>query len=310
MANEVTFSDLATNGGRVAEVLSADIHEILMDPTDLRALMQFHPFESLGSDTITVSTLDRDHAMAAATNETTGGQSNLDLVTGNFTLQVARYVAQFQPSDLFGITGGPIDVDAVVSVLNGSLGLTFTDLLTAAFSNLATTVGTTTVNLSIDNLYTAMFSLNLQRVPNSAERPISCVLHPQQYNDMQDSLRSESGVAQWQAATADQVMAKGPGFKGRWNGVDYYDSDSCPTANAAADRVGAMFGYGAFGYTLASTAKAKSLIPAGALLVDLDEYFVEINRDATNGMSELIANGYPAVVEQEDLRAVRIVTDA
>ena len=38
--------------------------------------------------------------------------------------------------------------------------------------------------------------------------------------------------------------------------------------------------------------------------------FVEIDRDAGNALTALFLNFYPAVAEQEDLRAVKITTDA
>lgn len=309
MASEVTEASLESAGGRVSQILSALVLEQLYDPTDLRSLLRFVPPEFSGSDTLRVTLDAVPGAYTAATNETTGGQSNSAYTTSKFDLAIARYVKQYQMTDLFGVTspGAPIDAQRVVGKLIDGVTLTMTDLIVALFANIASSVGTSGVNLSVDNIYSAMFQLNSQSVPG----PFACVLHPVQINDFITSLRAEPGAMQFQAATADMLALKGPGYKGSWNGVDFWQSDSVATANASADRDGCMFGYGAFAYTMAPTAPlVGAFVAPQNVLIDAGVILVERNRDATNGMTTAIGNFYPAVVEEEDLRACRIVTDA
>lgn len=313
MANEITEALLETNGGRVSQVLSALVLEQLYDPTDLRSLLRFVPPAFSGSDTVRVTLDAVPGAYAAASSEISGGQSNSAYTTGKFDLAIARYVRQYQMGDLFGITspGAPIDAQRVVGKLIDGVTLTMTDLICAMFANVASSVGTTTVNLSVDNIYSAMFQLNSSNVPRGPAGKWACVLHPVQINDLVNSLRSETGAMQYQQATAEMLAVKGPGFHGSWNGVDFWQSDSVATANAAEDRDGCMFGYGAFAYTMAPTAQlVGQFVNPGDVLIDAGVILVERNRDATNGMTTAIGNFYPALAEEEDLRACRIVTDA
>jgi len=312
MAGETTYANLETNGGRVAEVLAAKVHQILHDPTDLRNLMVFFPPDWAGSDTLHIPTVDPDIAMAAATNETTGGGSNTALTTSKFTLTPARYYAKMQPTDKVDITGGTIDLDFMANLLaTNALGLTITDLLAALFSSVSASITANSgVDLDTDDVYEAQFSLNTARVPVSAEKPMSIVFWQEHYNNFQASLRSETGAVQFKEATAAQLMAKGPGFKGTWNNWDLYDTDSSPTANAGADRVTCAFGYGAFAYTLGDVRRLQRALSAATLWMLLPEMYVELDRDADNGMTTIYINSYPAVSIQETARAIQIIRDA
>ena len=312
MANEITHALQQTNGGQVASILATDeLIPQLFDATDLRPLMQFHDLDGLiGSDTVDITQDAVPQAAAAATNETTGGQANTAYTTSRFSLTWARYVLQYELTDLLTVNDGPVQLAQVLRNMNLSIGLTMTDLLTALFPAIANAVGATGVDLSIDNMYSAMFQLNSQSVPG----PYAAVLHPQQFNDFQTSNRGEV-VSPLKDGGADSMLAdlSGPGFKGTWNAVRLFQSDSVTLVNTSADRSGAMFGFGAFGYTIRSWRKivgAPAMLDPGDVLADLGVAWVERNRDHTNAMSEGILNFYPAVVEQEDLRAVEIITDA
>jgi len=313
MADEITFTGLATSGGRVAAVLSALLLEKLHDPTDLRAVMSEVPWASIGSDTMSVTLDAAPGAFAAASSETSHGTAadNAAYATGKFDLQVARYVRAYQVSDLFGISGGPIDLATVVDTLVAGVGLTMTDLLTALFNSLsATPAGSTGVDLSVDSVYDAAFTLNSAGVMATADAPLTMVLHPTAINDFRTSLRSESGAIQYVPATAEMLATRGPGFQGTWNGIEIWQSDSCPTINAGADRSGAMFGKGAFAYTMAPVSALQGHIPSANVLVDAGTVIVENSRDADNGLTKAVATMYPAVSEVEDARGVEIVSDA
>lgn len=309
MANEIRHSTLETNGGQVASVLSALIVDQLYDPTDLRALMTFVPYDIVGSDTIDVTKDANPAAFAAATSEIAGGQANTAYTTSRYQLAIARYVLQYQITDLLGLAGGPVDLERVVAKINTGVGLTMTDLLAALFPSLSGSVGTSGVNLTVDNIFDADFSLNTNNAPGGR----AAVLHPVQINDLITSLRGEPGAMQWQDATAEMLESKGPGFKGRWNGIDFWQSDSVNTANAGADRAGALFAPGCWAYTLGPTSRliqAMHLDPDDILLDAGGLVLIERSRDSTNGMTAAIGNFYPAAVEAEDARGIKIVTDA
>lgn len=314
MANETTAALLTTNGGRASEVLADYLHEQLYDATDLRMCMRMIPRTEGGI----INSVTKDavpSAAAAASSETSGGFSNTAYTTSEFQLTPARYGLLYKPSDLFQVTRGPgagqIGMEQLAKKLVQAVGLTLTDLLTAASANLATSVGTTGVNLSIDDLYSAMYALILANVPNTPDQPIHLILHPQQIVDMMESLRGESGPSLYMQASTELLKLRGPGFKGLWNDVYVWQSDSVPTANAAADRAGMMIGYGSHSYQLGNVRSlAGTLVNPADILVMTDELMVERVRDGANGLSSMILNFYPTVVESEDLRGVKIVTDA
>lgn len=307
MANEVTAAALIAEGGLVSEILSDLILEQLYDPTDLTSLMVRVPWNAGGSDTLR-STLDAvPGAYTARTSETDGSNiANAAYDTGKFDLIPAGYSRKYQLTDLLPIAGGPIQVERVAANLVAGVGLTMTDLLCALFPALANDVGPGSgVDLDVSSIYDAQFQLNSQSVSG----PYACVLHPQQINDFQNSLRAEAGAIQFQAATAEMLAARGPGFRGTWNGIQFYQSDSVTKVNTNADYAGAMFGAGCFGYTLADARLAAGHIPPGLLYLQNEAIVIEMARDQTNFMTSLIASIFPAVVEIEDLRGVEIISD-
>jgi len=307
MADEVTYSSLETAGGRVGAVLSALLLEQLYDPTDLREILQFVPFDQMGSDTLDVTLDAIPGAFIAASSETVGGFVNSAYTTSKFQLVPARYGRQYQVTDLVGVTGGPIDLDRVVQKLIDGVALTMTDLAVALFPSFTDQVGSTGVDLDVDKIYDAQFALAINLA--SASGGINCVLHPQAMNNFITSLRAETGAQQYIPATAEMLALKGPGIQGTWNGITFWTSDSVNTVNAGADYAGAMMMDNAIAYTMADVKRLQGYIPAQNILVDAGMLLVELNRDADNGMSTAIANLYPAVAIREDARGVEIVSD-
>jgi len=307
MANEVTYASLESTGGRVGAVLSALVLEQLYDPTDLREIMQFVPFDMSGSDTMDVTLDAVPGAFAAATSETVGGFVNSAYSTSKFSLQPARYGRMYQVTDLVGVSGGAIDIDRVVSKLIDGVALTMTDLACALFPSFTDQVGTTTVDLDTDKIYDAQFALSINLA--SSAGGISCVLHPQQMNDFISSLRAETGAMQYAPATAEALSLKGPGFQGTWNSINFFTSDSVGTVNAGADYAGCMMMDNAIAYTLGDVKRLQGYVPAQNILVDAGMLLVELSRDADNGMSTAIANLYPAVAIRENARGVEIISD-
>lgn len=309
MANEVSLATLQSNGGRVAKILSDKFHIVLYDPSGLRALMDFRPFNG---PTATMSTpkLTRGNVAAAASSEISGGASNSAITTGNFDLTYARYLLRVQPTDLFVMTsvGAGINLDVLLSILTESLDLTLTDMLTALFAGVSGNVGTSGADLTVDNIFDGIYTLNLANNPSA----LMAVLHNQQVNDLVESIRGESGALQFRTDAQGMLKPPGVGWRGRFLEVDFYQSDSVATANAGADRQGAMFSAGAFGYTLGPVGPIlqSQMVNGADIVVSTEEMFVERDRDAGNAMSSFIVNFYPGTVEQEDARAVKVTTAA
>lgn len=311
MANEITHALLQTNGGQVSSVLAPMLVQRLFDATDLRALMQFHDLDGiLGSDTVDVTQDAVPGPASAFSSETSGGISNSAYTTSKFSLTWAGYGRKLQATDLLMINGGPVQMQQLVNKLDQTIGLTMTDLLCALFTGLSNSVtapGGSGTAFTLDTAYDAMFQLNTSLVPGN----YAAVVYPKQWNQFVASLRTEPGSATFEAATPELLALKGPGFKGTWRGVEWYQSDSVPTANAGADSAGAMFGFGCFGYTIRDWRRLMNnmMISPDDILADLGAAFIERVRDADNNMTSAFLKFYPAVVEQEDARGVQMISD-
>lgn len=312
MANEITFNDYIGKG-RIAAIISASLHNNLYDAVGLRGAMTFYDYTGAGSKTQNITTVTRGNPMVAASSETSGGASNAVLTASQVQLAVARYLLKFQVGDLFHLTGRgqPMNIDVVLSILSEALELTLTDLLTALFPSVVGNVGTSGVNMSSSDLYDAIFYLALN---NNRARQLYGILHGQQCNDLMQSLRSEVGPAQMredaQRAVGLQGIREGDGLRFSFAGVDVHQCNSVTLDGGSANRVGCIFAPGAFGYTLAPVTDMDPLFDPDDILVGTPEFFVERSRNADDALSSLIANAYPGVVEVEDLRAVRVTTDA
>ena len=314
MANEVTNATFVTNGGRTAEILAGIVQEALHDPTDIRSTALLVPWIAAGSATLEALVDAAPGPAAADSTEIASGASNSAYTTAGKQITVAGYTRQYQISDLFGVTAGAGQVDAarVASKLERALTLTLTDLITALYTGFANSVGTSGVNLSTTDMYSAMYQLINSNVPFGPTSPVFAVLHPQQFVDFMSSLRGETGSDSLQADTAAALRFSGPGYKGTWKGVQIFTSDSVVTANAGADRAGAMYGLGAIAYTLGDVRPLVGLhIPSEDVLMSTPEMIIERRRAAVSDpLSTLVAHMFPGVVELEDLRGVGIVTDA
>ena len=305
MANEVTFTGLSSAGGRISSVLSAMLFEKIHDPTDLRAVMTNVPWGQIGSDTMSVALDGAPGAFTATGGAELGAAPNVAYGTGKFDLQIARYARQYQMSDLFGVSGGAIDIAAVVKTLGDGVGLTMTDLLTSLFNSLGSAVTAATV-LTVDDVYSAIYTLNLAGAASSPEAPYSMVLAPKQMNDFRTDLRNESAGSALQYVSSEILAAKGPGFQGNWSGLDIWQSDSIATVDAAAHHSGAMFAKDAFAYTMAPVRALAGHVPAANIIADAGELLIELDRDSSTGTTKAVASMFVAVSEAQDALGVEI----
>lgn len=303
VTNATTYANFETNGGAIAEVLSSLVLEQLYDPTDLRALCLRVPYDGSGSDTVNVTKDMVPGAFVAPGENTTTNATAY--TTAHFDITVERYSRAYALTDLVPVSGAAIDLERVVQNLVNGVGLTFTDIICDQFPNFANFAGTAGVNLSVDDIYDAIFQLtSTLNTP-----PYAAVLHPVQFNDFLSSLRSETGAAQFAPATLEMLSQKGVGYKGSWLNTEFYVSDSVDEAPSGS-RTGAMFAQGALAYAMAPVSRLIGHIPAGSLVLDAGDVLVELDRTASDGVSAAYAHMFMGVAEAEDLRGCRIISDA
>tara|TARA_R110000824_G_scaffold24941_4_gene87324 strand:- start:13294 stop:14202 length:909 start_codon:yes stop_codon:yes gene_type:complete len=302
MANEVVSANLASNGGLVAEILAALVHEQIYDPTDLRAVCTRIPWTAGGSTTMAVTSLPAPAAYTAVTE--TNAAANSAYTTSEFTLTCARYARQYEITDLVPMAGSVVDLEVLAGNLVNGMSITISNLIAALFTSITDSAGTTQVDLSVDDLYDAQFSLN----DNAAQGPYSAVLAPVQMNDFRSSLRGETGAQSFNPASVEQLATKGPGFQGSWNGINFWQSDQ--VATSGGDRLGCMFADGCFAYSEAPVSLLQGHIPADRVLLNAGELLVELIRAASLGETAALAHYYPAVAIAENARGCEIITDA
>jgi len=307
VANEFTYVGAGADL-RLAEIFNSEVWLNLSDGTDIRNLCtRMRDMGGAGSDTMQAPYLATGDAMAAANADEVTASGNTLIADGQYTVTIAQQIISFTTSDLFAITAGAgmAGMADLARQAARAYVLRATDMITTVAAGFTATVGTTTVDLTVDDIYSAQYQLTASSVPGGSA---SCVLYPTQLTDFQNSLRSEGGAVQWESASADMLAAKGPGYSGRWHGIDFFSSDSVPTANAGADSAGAMFNPRGVVFAEASAAASMpgsvaAAIPAGSPV------YAEFSRQADPGLSSLVAHAFVGVALAEDGAGVSIITD-
>ena len=272
---------------------------------ELGAIRDLGFVNGTGSDTARVRFAGlngADHFAATAAEDT--DESETALVDASADIAVARAALVRNIGDLALGTGFADDISAerLAADMVASYRGYYNGLGATAIATASTDVGTSTVDMSVDDFYDAIFQLELSSVPG----PYYCMLHPRQFADFQESLRAEGGATQFSPATQEMLKIAGQGFAGSFAGVNVFLSSD--VSSAGGNRHGAMWGQGALAH--------KRMIPnppvgAGtAVAVRMDELLVEITRDASKGVTEVAGNAYVGVGLIEQDRIVGIVTDA
>ena len=242
------YSTLSGNA-RVAAVLAQEIQLKLADRASLHnhpSIVNFGNMAGRGSAALQVPILGLDGSDLLASAADGAVVANTTLTAAAATLTIGRYALRYDLTDLGGAITDSIGLNAqrLAESMVGSTLMAFQNALCDTIDGFTATAGSTGVDMSVDDFYSAQFALTLASVSG----PYIAVLHPRQLADFQSSLRAEYGATQFVMATQEMLNIKGQGFAGMFNGVDIFVSSKVPTANAGADRAGAMFGYCAVGY--------------------------------------------------------------
>jgi len=305
----VANTTYATDGAalRLAEVPTALLHLNLADRVDLSALcVDLGDAAGSGSSVGHVPTLTlTDNLSATAAEDTDIAATSIS--SGQVQLTVVRYSLVRKFSDLFAGTSGPGQAgpELIAADAANAISRTRSGLVAGLFGSASNDVGDSGVDLSVSNVYSAMYQLM-----NDGNSPrFACVLAPVQLTDFMEDMRGEAGPQQWIPASQAMLAAKGPGFSGEWNGIEFYTSPEVDTANAGADRQGCMFAQGAIGYREMSLNGIPGIagisgIPAGLRAA------IEFDRTGTAATSAYTVHYYPAFSVLEADRMVSITTDA
>jgi hypothetical protein len=290
---------------RLAATINPAIHLLLRDPTDLLVLCQNRGrADRSGSAVDRVPTVDFDDAMTAPSEG--GSLSATDPTVSSITITIARQALRRDQTDLYGLTGSGgmlnmLDPAMIAMDARNAAIKRRTAMIATLFSSVSGQIDRSGQALTFTDLLQAQFALQTSRVP----APYACVLFPHQHNNLQSSLRGEGGPLQFQGATAEMIAAKGPGYAGSLGNIDYWTSDQVPADST--DRVGCLFGAGAFAFreadARAALAANPNMAPMAMTIPAGSPIFVEFERNADTASTEIVYNYYFGVSEQEDARA-------
>lgn len=306
MAN-IDFAALDGNA-RAAAVLYQQIVMKLADTGSLRnapCFLNVGSVNGTGSDSIQVPVVGLNGTDIMSAPGDGVSVSNTSITTAAATVVVARQALRYDLTDLARVTNsvaGGVDLEGLSNAMVAAFNGRFNQLACALSGGFATQVGSTGVDLDTDTFYSAIFALQLQSVMGEYD----VILHPQQYNDLMSSLRTETGPAQYVAANQEQTSALGASYKGKLFGVNVHVSSYVPSVGGA-DYRGMMLGNGAIAYALGTPAPIAAaggvIIPAGAPVA------VEWERDAASGLTRVVGSAFLGVAELQDLKGVGILSD-
>jgi hypothetical protein len=302
MANEIRVS---TAGNLLTtSILAKELELLLHQKPFAMDLMVFRgDVRGSGSDTIKVRQVGYDDA-GEVVAEGASVSGNTDVSHDSYTITPARIAIKRVMSDLLGIVDstGLIDEIALARYNFQAIMKGLHALFATATQSLTGTVGTSGVNMSASDFFSAQQALQLRK----ASGRLIAHLHQQQFNDLQTDIRGEVGPWQLVPATQEALAFKGDDFKGTLNGAELWTSDQAPDANAGADHGGAMFVKGAIAYAQGS---AKPVQLRGRLIAPGGVIYSDVDYNVDNAEESLVSNGFFGVsVAQADL-GVKIITD-
>jgi hypothetical protein len=308
VADEILHSSLESDI-RQASMISREVNVLLTHNASIRRT-GYIPYKGdvagTGSDKIRVRQVGlggADSFVSATEIETL---ANTALTDSSYTLAVTRYGLIRSVSDLARMTaygtGDPADPFVLANDYVNSFEELFNSLVATAGATASSNVGTSGVDMSADDAYDAVYTLEIAGVPG----PWFAVLDPRQTADLQESLRGESGPSQFMMATQEMLNMKGQGFVGRWLNVDWFHDPNITEAGGNSE--GFMAGLGAITYATGSPLPIITgntvIAPAGSPVV------VEMVRVGASAETKPVGHAYVAVSLAEQARIVGIVTDA
>ncbi|MBT7101758.1 hypothetical protein HN937_30555 [Candidatus Poribacteria bacterium] len=304
-ANAMLYSGLGDI--RNAALLHQEIQLLLADRADL---MDDPTIVYLGNKARQGTTvfeigqvgLDGYDRMAAVAENADAGVTALTDASPNVT--IARQSLRRQMSYLAQLTDSVgLDVARLALDYVGAARMRLTEMIAGVTDDFTATVGTSGVDMSVDDYFDGHYTLTQSSVPG----PFLCDLYPVQVTDLQNSIRAEGGALQFRDDAQEMLDIKGPGYQGSFLSVPIFASSLVPTANAGADSAGGMFGRGAVGY---ADFEAIGLVDFGGRVFPAGtKIFADQANVGAGGYTDSTGHYFCGVTLMEDGRGVSMITD-
>lgn len=307
MANEVVYSGQGDTAA--AEIMSQEFALLHKD----RSVFGMHPALFYAGDTGNSRTLDvkvsylgsMGYDLLGAGSEATA-VSNTAWTDSSASVTVARKALKRAVSGLVRNSGADHGLfsDPVLLAQEALISreVTLRDMIAQLVGDFTDTVGTSGSDLTVDILLQGRHKVR----ENGVDGDLICVLHPQQWYDLQVDMKTETGLLNGQAARDLVEFGKPLGWQGRYLDMDIFVTDSVPTANSGADRAGGIFGRGCIVWADMSI-KDHPLKQDG--IINLGKVAVELDRDPASDLDNLVFTAYLGAVLGQDTGCA-VITDA
>lgn len=246
-------------------------------------------YDIMGQASKAVKIPKADKFTAAAVAEGTE-LINTALTSDSVTITASEIGIQATITDVLEVSDIPAASPARLRQLGRALGDKLDVDICALFSGFSTTIGATTVDLSLANILDGIYNLEVADAASLGQ--IVAVLHPRQIADVRTELEADSASIYF--GKSDRDLAKSQaGYFGNWFEIDFFQSTNVPTATAGADRAGGMF---IRDYALGMVNKWSARVEA-------------MRWPSIRGVV-LVATAMYGVGEVEDAAGVKVITDA
>jgi hypothetical protein len=281
-------------------LLLADRADLMDDPTIIYLGNKAHQ----GTTVIEVGQagLEGYDRMAAVAENADAGVTALTDASPNIT--IARQSLRRQMTYLAQLTDSVgLDIPKLAMDYLMAAKMRLTEMIANVTDDFTATVGTSGVDLSVDDYFDGHYTLTQASVPG----PYLSIQFPVQTTDLQNSIRAEGGALQFRDDTQEMLAIKGPGYQGSFLGVPIFNSSLVPTANGGADSAGGMFGRGAVGY---ADFEAVGLVDFGGRVFPAGtKIFVDHANVGAGAYTDQTGHYFCGASLIEDGRGVSMITD-
>jgi len=322
MANEIWYSN---SGDLVlSETLNQEFLLALADrgyPLNHPALYYVGDLQGKGSLTLKTSEIGwmgYDILADVANEDTVATQTAL--TDSSHTVTVARKAMERNVGQALLIAGAPLNFSDPATWAADAAGAAagkLVDMLANVADDFTNQTGPGSgADLNEIDLVTTAVALQVANVQGR----LMCLLHPQQWGDVQIDVTGSAGGAFQYSQDAQRAMLLSDGsYKATLHGlIDVYSSSRVPTANSGADRAGAMFGRGGILWGDASInvdpdARAIYLgIPSDdeGNVTGGAKVMVEMDRNPHKAWKVAVYNAYLGATKGIDAAGRTIISDA
>lgn len=277
-----TYDDVS-----LAAIIEDEVKDALMAVVVTPALLDFYDLSGQESKAVKIPKADKFTAAAVAEGVEL---ANTALTTTSVTLTASEIGIMATITDVLELSDIPAAHAARLRQLGRAMGDKIDVDICALLGGFSSAAGATTVNLSLANLLDAIYTLEVADAAGLGS--LVAVLHPRQTADLRTELEADAASIYTNVGPGSLSKAMA-GYFGTWFGIDIFQSTNVPTANAAADRAGAVF---VRNYALGLAQKWATR--------------VEPMRWAPIRGWVLVASAMYGVGEIEDAAGVEVVTDA